>query len=92
MFGTQNAGSVFAFAPEIASAKEAARSLKDQLDTVPSIDTWSTEGKRVEQISGRIEVRNVYFSYPSRPNESVLSGITFTAEPGKYIALVGASG
>lgn len=92
MFGTQNAGGVFAFAPEIANAKEAARSLKVQLDTQPCIDIWSMEGKKADKVRGRIEFKDVYFSYPSRPNDNVLSKVSFKAEPGSYIALVGASG
>ncbi|KAH8810606.1 P-loop containing nucleoside triphosphate hydrolase protein [Xylogone sp. PMI_703] len=92
VFGAQMAGAVFAFAPEIANAKAAAQSLKAQLDTRPSIDSWSKEGEKVEKVRGEVEFKDVCFSYPSRPNENVLSGISFKAEPGSYVALVGASG
>lgn len=92
VFGTQNAGGIFAFAPEIANAKAAAQSLKAQLDTQPSIDTWSTEGRKLDKVRGQIQFKDVYFSYPLRPNTTVLSGVSFRAEPGSYIALVGASG
>jgi subfamily B ATP-binding cassette protein MsbA len=41
-------------------------------------------------VVGRVEVRNVSFSYePGRP---VLQGVTLTAEPGQIVALVGPSG
>lgn len=36
--------------------------------------------------------RNVKFSYPTRPKQPVLQGLTFTAPKGKVTALVGASG
>jgi ATP-binding cassette, subfamily B, bacterial MsbA len=39
---------------------------------------------------GRIEFNDVRFAY--RPNEPVLRGLTFMAEPGKVTALVGPSG
>jgi ATP-binding cassette, subfamily B, bacterial MsbA len=39
---------------------------------------------------GRIEFDNVRFAY--RPDEPVLCGLSFTAEPGKVTALVGPSG
>lgn len=43
-------------------------------------------------LDGRIEFRNVDFHYASRPDMPVLSGVSFTAEPGQRIALVGPSG
>ncbi len=43
-------------------------------------------------IQGRIRFENVYFSYPSRPELNVLSGINLSAEPGNKIAIVGDSG
>jgi len=44
-----------------------------------------------EQVSGRIEFRNVHFQYPENDQE-VLSGISFIAKPGQTIAIVGRSG
>lgn len=43
-------------------------------------------------LKGRIEFRQVDFHYASRPDLSVLKGVSFTAEPGQRIALVGPSG
>eukprot|EP00948_MAST-09A_sp_MAST-9A-sp1_P002438 g2438.t1 len=40
----------------------------------------------------RIEFRDVCFTYPSRPNVSILNSCTFTIEEGKITALVGKSG
>ena len=34
----------------------------------------------------------VHFSYPTRPNVSVLKGLNLSVRPGKTLALVGASG
>ena len=39
-----------------------------------------------------IKFENIEFSYPSRPENLVLKGISLTLEPGKTIALVGPSG
>jgi ABC-type multidrug transport system fused ATPase/permease subunit len=42
------------------------------------------------RLSGRIEFRHVSFGYdPSRP---VLNDLTFTVEPGQYVALLGSTG
>lgn len=40
--------------------------------------------------NGRVEFDNVHFAY--RPNEPVLRGLSFVAEPGRVTALVGPSG
>ncbi len=44
-----------------------------------------------EQVSGRLEVRNLSFRYPGT-DKRVLDDISFVAEPGQMIALVGRSG
>ncbi|KAJ5913074.1 Leptomycin B resistance protein [Penicillium tannophilum] len=92
IFGAQSAGSMFAFAPDMGKAQESARELKTLIDFKPSIDTWSTEGEKVDEIEGRIEFRDVHFRYPTRPEQPVLRGLNLTVEPGQYVALVGASG
>ncbi|XP_019438950.1 PREDICTED: ABC transporter B family member 25 [Lupinus angustifolius] len=41
---------------------------------------------------GEVELDDVWFSYPSRPNHMVLKGITMKLRPGSKVALVGPSG
>ncbi|GAU36051.1 hypothetical protein TSUD_208210 [Trifolium subterraneum] len=41
---------------------------------------------------GEVELDDVWFSYPSRPNQTVLKGITMKLQPGSKVALVGPSG
>ena len=48
--------------------------------------------KSPEKIKGKIEFKNVYFSYPTIPEKEVLKNISFIIEPGKHIAFVGYSG
>lgn len=43
-------------------------------------------------IEGNVEFRNVHFTYPSRKDVKIFSGLSFTAAAGKKIALVGPSG
>lgn len=43
-------------------------------------------------VRGDISVRDVRFSYPTRPDTEVLKGISFDVSNGECIALVGASG
>ncbi|KAI4208037.1 MAG: hypothetical protein LQ346_000201 [Caloplaca aetnensis] len=92
IFGAQSAGTIFSFAPDMGKAKHAARELKILFDRKPIIDSWSTDGARLDHVEGTIEFRDVHFRYPTRPEQPVLRGLDLTVKPGQYIALVGASG
>ncbi|KAK6727498.1 hypothetical protein RB195_005279 [Necator americanus] len=50
------------------------------------------DGKREPVLGGRIEFKNVHFTYPSRPNNPVLKGLNLVIEAGRTTALVGPSG
>ncbi|GGU60724.1 lipid A export ATP-binding/permease protein MsbA [Pseudomonas laurentiana] len=65
-----------------------AESIFEQLDVEPERDEGTVERER---ISGRLEVRNLSFTYPGTERK-VLNDISFSAEPGQMIALVGRSG
>lgn len=65
-----------------------AESIFEQLDEAPEVDHGSQERER---ISGRLEVKDLSFSYPGS-EKPVLKNISFTAEPGQMVALVGRSG
>ncbi|CAL5198476.1 unnamed protein product [Lathyrus oleraceus] len=41
---------------------------------------------------GEVELDDIWFSYPSRPNQMVIKGITMKLQPGSKVALVGPSG
>lgn len=65
-----------------------AESIFEQLDEEPEIDRGTVERERVE---GRLEVRHLNFQYPGS-EKPVLDDISFVAEPGQMVALVGRSG
>lgn len=46
----------------------------------------------MENIKGKIEFKNVYFSYPTKPDQLILKDLSFTINPGQNIGLVGLSG
>jgi ABC-type multidrug transport system fused ATPase/permease subunit len=45
-----------------------------------------------DRLSGYVQFSKVHFSYPSRPDVPVLTGLSFNAKPGQTIAIVGSSG
>ena len=46
----------------------------------------------LSEFNGSIEFQNVSFSYPTRPDLTVLENVSFSVKPGEIIALVGPSG
>jgi len=45
-----------------------------------------------ENIRGRVEFKNVCFKYNSEQKEDILRNISFTAEPGQIVAIIGGTG
>jgi ATP-binding cassette subfamily B (MDR/TAP) protein 1 len=80
--------------PDISSAKGAATDIVKLLDSLPEIDAESTAGKKIDRsvAKGHIRLEGIHFRYPTRPGVRVLRDLSIQAEPGTYIALVGASG
>ena len=71
-------------------ASGASVKLFEYIERVPKI-THSGRKKPAE-FQGRIEFRNVTFSFPNRKNDKVLKNVSFMVEPGQQVALVGPSG
>ncbi|KAL9376464.1 hypothetical protein Peur_030584 [Populus x canadensis] len=61
------------------------------LDRVSSMPKSGNKCPLGEQ-DGDVELDDVWFAYPSRPNHMVLKGITLKLQPGSKVALVGPSG
>ncbi|KAF8842127.1 P-loop containing nucleoside triphosphate hydrolase protein, partial [Paxillus ammoniavirescens] len=92
--GAMQASTVFAFVPDISSARSAGSAIIKLLDSIPDIDAESTKGNALSEnsVQGQIVLENVHFRYPTRPGVRVLRDLSIKVEPGTYVALVGASG
>jgi ABC-type multidrug transport system fused ATPase/permease subunit len=66
-----------------------ARKLLEIVDS-PSSEPVDDDKPALKLVDARVELRDVTFAY--RPNEPVISRMSFVAEPGKVTALVGPSG
>eukprot|EP00850_Spirogloea_muscicola_P002434 SM000009S23563 [mRNA] locus=s9:776272:781348:- [translate_table: standard] len=62
------------------------------LDRVPALKAPGSKTPVGEGRGGEIRVENVWFAYPSRPNDMILKGVNLRLRPGTRLALVGPSG
>ena len=60
------------------------------LDVEPTI-TEPAEPEKLEKARGQLAFRNVAFKYPDA-DEEVIKNIDFTAEPGRFTAIIGGTG
>uniref|UniRef100_A0A7N9AQL0 ATP-binding cassette, sub-family B (MDR/TAP), member 4 n=1 Tax=Mastacembelus armatus TaxID=205130 RepID=A0A7N9AQL0_9TELE len=75
-----------------ASARGAAHKVYSIIDRIPSIDSYSEDGFKPDFNQGNIELKNIHFCYPSRPDVKVLNNMSLSVKSGETFALVGSSG
>ncbi|OQE81749.1 hypothetical protein PENNAL_c0039G08409 [Penicillium nalgiovense] len=96
---------MFALAPELSAARSAMSRIldlieigKDKMDsrlTPPNKDVEAIEEKPTYNSgssASSVQLRDVHFCYPARPDMKVLKGLNVDIQPGKFCALVGPSG
>ncbi|KAF3482471.1 uncharacterized protein GIQ15_05230 [Arthroderma uncinatum] len=90
--GAFSAGAIFSFAPDMSKSRQAVQGIKTLLDRPVNIDARQGTGEILTRIYGSLEMRNIYFRYPNRPEKTVIAGLSLSVQPGQYIGLVGVSG
>ncbi|XP_024985969.1 ABC transporter B family member 11-like [Cynara cardunculus var. scolymus] len=75
-----------------ASGRVAGFKLFQVIDRKSEIDPYDTRGRKLEDIHGDIELRDITFSYPARPQEKIFNGFSLAIPSGTTAALVGQSG
>uniref|UniRef100_A0A0N5ACF5 ABC transporter domain-containing protein n=1 Tax=Syphacia muris TaxID=451379 RepID=A0A0N5ACF5_9BILA len=89
LIGTYLLGVVSPHLMVLLNARAAAATIYEVIDREPEIDAYDNSGKKLKELKGRVEFKNVRFSYPTRKEITVLKGIDLEADVGKVVALVG---
>ena len=77
---------------ELSLASGAAERLAELLEEQPAVRTPADPKPLPEPPLGSIEFRDVVFSYPARPDNAILNGLSFSIASGETVAIVGPSG
>jgi ATP-binding cassette, subfamily B, bacterial len=78
---------------ELQRAAGAAERIAELLQSSNDIQAPATGAIRLPQrVSGRLELQDLYFSYPSRPDRYAIEGLNLSVKAGETLALVGPSG
>ena len=74
------------------SAAAVFEKLEKDIDRKPKIDGTSDAGSTLPNVIGEVELKNVSFTYPSRPERQVLKDVSMKIPARKHTAIVGLSG
>ena len=79
---------------QLSRAQACARRINEVLNTEPSVQNHEkSEASRLPAPQGKVEFRDVSFKYiATGTGDDVLSHISFTVEPGRFVALIGGTG
>ncbi len=79
-------------ASDLMRAAGATERLMQLLNSEPQIKTPATPVSLPQPARGGVDIQDVTFHYPSRPNRAALEALSLSIEPGEKVALVGPSG
>uniref|UniRef100_A0A1J3F8L3 ABC transporter B family member 11 n=1 Tax=Noccaea caerulescens TaxID=107243 RepID=A0A1J3F8L3_NOCCA len=90
--GSMSLGQTSPCLTAFAAGQAAAYKMFETIKRKPLIDAYDLNGKVLEDIRGDIELKDVHFSYPARPDEDIFDGFSLFIPSGATAALVGESG
>ena len=77
---------------QLTRASACATRILEVLEAEPDIRDGNASPEELPASRGKIEFKNVSFRYKEGTGDDVLKDISFTAEPGQFIGLIGATG
>ena len=77
---------------EVQRAAGAMERITELLAMTPMIQAPVNPAPLPSQCEGQVTFENIRFSYPSRPGENAIDGVTLSVAPGEHVAVVGPSG
>ncbi|QCD80147.1 ATP-binding cassette [Vigna unguiculata] len=90
--GSMSLGQASPSLSAFAAGKAAAYKMFETIKRRPEIDAYDATGQQLDDVRGDIELREVCFSYPTRPDELIFNGFSLSMPSGTTTALVGESG
>ncbi|KAI0492261.1 hypothetical protein KFK09_026530 [Dendrobium nobile] len=92
MTGATSLGQASPSVSAFAAGQAAAYKMFMTIHRKPEIDSYNNNGIVLENIKGDIELKDIYFSYPARPDHLIFNGFSLHVPSGTTMALVGESG
>lgn len=92
MIGAFSLGNVAPNAQAFTTSVAAAGKIFNTIDRASPLNPMSDEGKKLENVEGTVELKNIRHIYPSRAEVVVMEDVNLKVPAGKTTALVGASG
>ncbi|KAJ4750300.1 ABC transporter B family member 11 [Rhynchospora pubera] len=90
--GAMSLGNATPCVTAFAKGQAAAYRMFETIRRKPDIDAYDESGVVLEDMKGDVELREVYFSYPARPEQLIFSGFSLRVNNGTTMAIVGESG
>ncbi|XP_010481013.1 PREDICTED: ABC transporter B family member 11-like isoform X1 [Camelina sativa] len=90
--GSRSLGQTSPCVTAFAAGQAAAYKMFETIKRKPLIDAYDVNGKVLGDIRGDIELKDVHFNYPARPDEDIFHGFSLFIPSGATAALVGESG
>ncbi|KAL8051456.1 hypothetical protein ABFX02_06G149500 [Erythranthe guttata] len=82
----------FGLAPYILKRRKSLTSVFEIIDRTPKIEPDDNSALKPANVYGSIELKNIDFSYPTRPEVFILSNFSLKVNGGQTVAVVGVSG
>uniref|UniRef100_A0A0D6R1U7 Uncharacterized protein n=1 Tax=Araucaria cunninghamii TaxID=56994 RepID=A0A0D6R1U7_ARACU len=95
MMGGISLGGCISYVGTFSKGKVAAYKIIDMIDlskTSKDSINGSTNGLKLDDVQGEIQIQNVDFSYPTRPSDMILKNFSLRIPVGETVAVVGSSG